>query len=503
MPKKDEKSNIVPRAPVVVVMGHIDHGKSKLLDYIRKTNVVEGEAGGITQHISAYEVTHKDEKGEDRKITFLDTPGHEAFSKMRSRGAAAGDIAILVVSAEDSVKAQTVEALQTIKSSGIPYIVAINKIDKPGANPEKTKMDLAEKEVYLEGYGGQIPFVEISAKVGTGIGHLLDLILLVADLNEFKGDKSKKATGYVLESNLDPKRGISATLIVKDGSMKKGEFAVAGGALSAIRILENFLGRSIDQASFSSPVRITGWSSLPEVGQVFSIFESKKEAEAQALKNKGSQKEKKSNQPESSSSEAKMIPVIIKTDVSGSLEVIEKELGKLAKENIAFKIIQKGVGNINENDFKMSSSDKDSIILGFNVKADKNIPETNEKTGVQIRTFDTIYKMAEWLSEEVEKRRPRVEVEEVIGKAKIQKLFNQTKGKQIVGGKVYDGKLALGPVRILRRDFEIGRGNVAELQQNKAKTREVAMPNEFGAMIESKIEVAPGDILESLTVVTK
>src|SRR3972149_5703807 len=365
--KKDQKSNIA-RPPVVVVMGHIDHGKSKLLDYIRKTNVVDQEAGGITQHISAYEVTHKDEKGEDRKITFLDTPGHEAFSKMRSRGAVAGDIAILVVSAEDSVKAQTVEALQTIKESKIPYIVAINKIDKPGANPEKTKMDLIEKEVYLEGFGGQVPYVEISAKIGTGVDHLLDLILLVADLNEFKGDMNKSASGYVLEANLDPKRGISATLIIKEGVLEKTMFVVAGPAMSGTRIMENFLGKTADKLSFSSPVRITGWSALPEVGQVFSSFNKKKEAEA-AAENFGSSRSDLKNSKRSdlfppAGAEMKLVPILIKADVSGSLEAIEKELAKIAKENISYKIIQRGVGSISENDLKMAASDKDAIILG-------------------------------------------------------------------------------------------------------------------------------------------
>ena len=504
MPKKDGKSNIIARAPIVVVMGHIDHGKSKLLDYIRKTNIVESEAGGITQHISAYEVVHKDEKGEDRKITFLDTPGHEAFSKMRSRGATAGDIAILVVSAEDSVKAQTVEALNTIKESGIPFIVAINKIDKPGANPEKTKMDLAEKEVYLEGYGGDVPYVEISAKIGTGIDHLLDLILLVAEMNEFKGDLSKSASGYVLEANLDPKRGISATLIIKDGTLKKGVFVVSGEAITGTRILENFLGQSVEASSFSSPIRITGWNALPLVGQIFSSFEKKKDAEEEAAKNKSAKQDKKIAKGEAPSSEIKLIPIIIKTDVSGSLEAIEKELEKLAKENINFKIIQRGVGSISETDFKMASSDKDSIILGFNVKADKNVPEIDEKTGIQMKTFDTIYKMTEWLEQEVEKRRPRVETLEVVGRAKIQKLFNQTKGKQIVGGKVYEGKLVSpSQIRILRRDFEIGRGSIIELQQAKSKTREVEKPNEFGAMIETKMELAPGDMIESFIMFSK
>jgi translation initiation factor IF-2 len=222
MPENKKQTNTV-RPPVVVIVGHIDHGKSTLLDYIRKTNIVDGEAGGITQHLSAYEVVHKDETGENRAITFIDTPGHEAFSDMRNRGAKVADIAILIVSAEDSVKTQTIEALSSIKQSGVPFIVAVNKIDKPGANLEKVKLDLAENEVYVEGYGGTVPIVPISAKIGTGIPELLDMIILVADLGELQGDPNKNAEGFVIESNRDPKRGITATLLIKDGVLSKRE----------------------------------------------------------------------------------------------------------------------------------------------------------------------------------------------------------------------------------------------------------------------------------------
>src|SRR5574343_1923601 len=244
------------RPPVVVGRGHVDHGKSTLLDYIRKSNIVDSEAGGITQHISAYEVSHKDEKGVDQKITFLDTPGHEAFSKMRARGASAADIAILVVSAEDSVKAQTLEAYNTIIESKVPYIVAINKIDKPNANIEKTKMDLVEKGIYLEGMGGDIPFVPISAKVGTGVSELLDMILLVADMNDFTGNRNVGASGIIIEANRDPKRGITATCLIKNGTVANGMYVVAGNSIVATRIMENFLGKPVKEASFSSPIRL-------------------------------------------------------------------------------------------------------------------------------------------------------------------------------------------------------------------------------------------------------
>ncbi|MBU1728159.1 GTP-binding protein, partial [Patescibacteria group bacterium] len=238
MDKKDEQINSSARPPIVVVMGHVDHGKSKLLDYIRKTNVVEHEAGGITQHISAYEVIHKNEQGEEKKITFLDTPGHEAFSKMRERGAKVADIAILVVSAEDGVKPQTIEAWKAIMESKIPYIVAINKIDKPGANIEKTKTELAENEIYLENYGGKVPFVEISAKTGTGVSDLLSLVLILAEMENFTGNHKENASGFVIEANLDPKRGIQATLIIKNGSLKKGMIVAVEDSVCSTRIME-------------------------------------------------------------------------------------------------------------------------------------------------------------------------------------------------------------------------------------------------------------------------
>ena len=274
-----KKEKIEERPPVVVVMGHVDHGKSTLLDYIRKTEVVLGEAGGITQRLSAYEVAHKDSTGRERHITFLDTPGHEAFSGMRERGALVADIAILIVSAEDGVKAQTKEALETILKNNVPYVVAINKIDKPGANPEKVKGELVENGVYLEGMGGSISFVAISAKTGAGINELLSTVLLTADLAELKGNPSEPAEGYVLESSMEARRGTSATLIIKNGTIKEGAFVVAGTALASFRIVEDFLGKPLTEATCSSPIRVTGWDEIPKSGTLFQVFYDKKEAE--------------------------------------------------------------------------------------------------------------------------------------------------------------------------------------------------------------------------------
>ena len=311
MDKNNSKENMVARPPIVAVMGHIDHGKSTLLDYIRKTNVVEGETGGITQRISAYEVIHKDENGIDKKITFLDTPGHEAFSGMRERGAEIADIAILVVSAEDGVKPQTIEAWKTIEENKIPYIVAINKIDKPGANVEKTKQELAENEIYLENYGGKVPFAEISAKVGTGIDSLLSLILILTEMEELKGENSENASGFVIEVNMDGRRGILATLIIKNGSIKKGMTVVVEDTMCSTRIIENFKGEMINEATFSSPVRIVGFDKMPRVGAPFSSFQKKGDAE-KYIENWKEEQRLSKNQEKNKKEEnhKKIIPII-------------------------------------------------------------------------------------------------------------------------------------------------------------------------------------------------
>lgn len=500
--QKDKKENeIVERSPVVVIMGHIDHGKSTLLDYIRKTNVVDKEVGGITQSISAYEVIHKGEKGQNKKITFLDTPGHEAFSAMRERGASVADIAILIVSAEDGVKPQTIEAWKTIVSNNIPAIVAINKIDKPGANIEKTKTELAENEIYLENYGGNIPFAEISAKSGQGVSNLLSLISIMAEMENFTGDKNKEASGLVIEANLDPKRGIQASLIIKDGTLKKGMTVAVGDAICSTRIIENYKGEQISEASFSSPVRLVGFDKMPKIGTEFKSFYKKDEA----LKYIQNIKENKNTSTiKQEISTKKIIPIVLKADVSGSIEAIEKEIKKITNENAEFKIISKGEGPIGENDIKAISVGENALVIGFNVKADNNALDLAQRNGITISYFNIIYKMTEWLEEEMEKRRPRVESIETTGRAKIIKAFSRTKEKQIIGGKVMEGSIHIqGIVKIMRREFEIGRGKIVNLEKGKIKVSEVEEGAEFGMMIESKIEVVGGDVIESFAIVQK
>ncbi len=497
-------SKHIERPPVVAVMGHIDHGKSSLLDYIRKSNVVAGEAGGITQHVSAYEVVHV-EDGIPRTITFLDTPGHAAFSNMRERGVEIADIAILIVSAEDGVKTQTLEALKQIEKQKVPYIVAINKIDKPNANIEKTKNSLVENGVYLEGMGGSIPFALISAKTGAGIPELLSLILLTADLAELKGNPHENAEGFVLESSMDPRRGTSATLIIKNGTIKRGAYVLAGTALAPFRIVENFLGKPITEATCSSPIRVTGWDEMPRSGELFYVLYDKKEAEkAQADARLKSDSPKTNIEFIGSSDAQKIIPIIVKADVAGTLEAVKKELRKVSAEGLALKIISEGVGAITENDIVLASSDPLALVLGFHTKCDSKARDQQDRLKVNVHMFDVIYKLSEWITEHAETVRPREETDEVVGTLKVLKLFSQSKDGQVIGGKVLTGSLKKGlSVKIVRREHELGKGKITVLQSQKIETSEVYADTECGLMIDSKIEIATGDTLVCFIKVTK
>jgi len=391
----ETNKNIQVRPPIVTVMGHIDHGKSTLLDYIRKTNVVGGEVGGITQRLTAYEATHKNEAGVEKKITFLDTPGHEAFQKMRSNSANIADIAILIVSAEDGVKAQTIEAYKAIQSSKIPYIVAINKIDKPNANVEKTKQTLVENEIYVEGYGGDVPCALVSSKTGEGISELLNMVLLIADMEELKGDISKNAEGVVLESHMDPKTGSTATLVIRNGTLKRGMFITANKSITPVRWIDDFRGKKLDSAQFSTPVSISGWNEIPDTGADFIAHENKKDADVwmkeYAEANRATDKHMRENEKEG----VITVPIIIRADALGAIDAIRHEIEKLHVENVHVKIIAQGGGNITENDVKNAGTSKDVIIFGFgDIKVDGSAKELAERTGVTIATFKIIYKIS-------------------------------------------------------------------------------------------------------------
>jgi translation initiation factor IF-2 len=489
--------SIEKRPPVVVVMGHIDHGKSTLLDYIRKTNIVLGEAGGITQHLSAYEITHRDENKENRKITFIDTPGHAAFSGMRERGAMIADIAILVVSAEDGVKAQTLEAWETIKNAKVPYFVAINKIDKPGANIEKVKNEMMDKGIYLEGYGGDTPYVEISAKNGTNINSLLDLIVLLSDLNDLKTNTDSETIGIVVESHRDPKRGVIATLIVKDGILKKGSFVSTENSYAPTRIMENFLGKPIEEATCSMPVTIVGFSDLPFVGSFITVFESKKDAEKYILEEK--QKVFSVKEQNKYDESVKVIPLILKTDAGGVIDAVKKELSHLELDNLKFKYVTEEVGVISEKDLRLVEADPEIIIIGFNVSIDPQSKILNEQIKAKIINENIIYKISDELKEIVEEKRPRIKTLEKTGFIKVLKSFSRTKEKSVLGGKITEGIISVGNIiRILRNDNEIGRGKITELQHNKLKQKSLESPIECGLLVESKIDILEGDILEAI-----
>jgi len=515
---ENKQNTNTQRPPVVVVMGHIDHGKSQLLDYIRKSSVVEGEAGGITQHIGAYEADVKCDSGEHshktQKITFLDTPGHEAFSKMRSRGAKIADIAILIIAANEGIKPQTIEAHKAIEEAGIPFIIALNKMDKPEANPEQVKAQLAEKQIFVENYGGKIPTVNISAKTGTGVDELLDMALLLSEMEDLTASPTENASGTVIESHLDAKRGITATLLIQNGSVQKGMFVASGQSIAPVRIFEDFQGNTLEEASFSSPIKIVGFDKIPEVGAEFKTFASKKDAEVATTTNwesgktpgveeslpagqAGALADGKTPGVEENKEDQITIPVVIKADTAGSIEAIEKEIMKLEDEEAKILILRKGAGIISEDDLRLSFGADNPVILGFNVSVDSTAKDLAERFGASIQLSDIIYKLSEGLSDEIKKRKLLIPREEITGAADILKTFSKTKNKQVIGGKVTDGKIAVGKtVKIKRKDFAIGEGRIAQLQHNKADAKEVEVGKEFGAMIESKTEIARNDTIE-------
>lgn len=523
----NKKEKNIQRPPVVVVMGHIDHGKTTLLDRIRRSNVAEKESGGITQHIGAYEVVytphtpptgadeHADLRGKSqrqsmlnpresalskgKKITFIDTPGHEAFSEMRSRGAQVADIAILVVAADDGVKPQTVEALETIRKANIPFIIAINKIDKPSADPDRVKKELAEKEVLVEGWGGNVPAVALSAKNGEGIPELLEIILLVAELEELKGDYSKPAEGVVIESHLDPKRGNTATLLIRNGTLRENDFVIAGSTYAPVRIFENFRGQSINEAGPSQPVRIVGFNKLPPVGIPFSTAKSKKEAEEQTYQYKTAPAASKSEKTltEENENGIHIIPVVLKADTAGSVEAIEQEIKKLEKEKLFIRIVKRGAGSISEDDIKAASSSAYTAVIGFNVKIEREAAALAERFNITVKTFEIIYELIDWFKTHIETTLPMETIEEVIGSAQILKTFSRKGSKQIIGGKVTSGVIKnKAKAKVIRREQVLSYARVLELQQGRTETAEVGEGNEFGMRIDSPIEIAPKDIIE-------
>lgn len=494
--QKTHINKIEKRDPVVAIMGHIDHGKSTLLDYIRKANVVDGEAGGITQHVSAYEATYN-----DRKITFLDTPGHEAFAATRSRGASIADVAILVVAADDGVKEQTKGAFDFIVESKIPFVVAINKIDKNGANVQNTLNSLTENGIYVEGMGGDVSYTPVSAVSGEGIDDLLETVLLATDVEEPEGDRNTLATGYILESSLDPKKGISATLVIKNGSMKTGQYVTSGSAGAPVRIMEDFTGTQIRDASFSKPIKIIGFDELPEAGSDFTVFENKKDAQAfnKEIESLGGLKEKEITDTDIKNKLA--IPLVIKADVQGSVDAIKHQLEKIKSPTAYFKILSEGVGEISEADVKTAGAGGEAVFVGFNVGISRSAKDTIELFDMTANTYTIIYELTDFLEGLLEERRPRVKTEKISGTARIIRVFSWSNKGGVIGGKVKDGFIEKSDkLRIIRRDHQIGTATIKELQRGKQSAERIELDDEFGMMVESRFEIVEGDQIQGFVI---
>ncbi len=477
------------RAPIVTILGHVDHGKTTLLDTIRKANVAAGEAGGITQRISAYQV-----KKHGKVITFIDTPGHEAFSGMRKRGISIADIAILVVSAEDGVRPQTKEVIEFIKEKKLPVIVAVNKIDKPEAKPDRVKQELAEHGILFEDWGGDVICNYISAKNNINIDKLLDSILLVAEVEDFRADQKRDGLAVVLESNLDPQKGPVATVLVRTGTLKVGQDIIAGGAFGRIRRIEDFLGRSLTTAGPSIPATIFGFNTPPAVNDIVQVVSGKALArlKSQEMSEKNASLRKiKGDEDES----VKKLRIILKADVQGSVEALQQILSGVGNEEVILEEITSGVGAITESDVRLAES-SDAMILGFNVEPTAVAKRMAENAKVAIETFNIIYKLVESVKERMSSMLPPEIVRTDFGRLSVLAVFKTGKRDMIVGGRVSEGKMIRGTQIEVKRDDEIiGKGAMGNLQQNKQNADEVNQGNECGVVFDGNLKIQVGDTL--------
>ena len=494
--EQDSDEKLPERAPVVTILGHVDHGKTTLLDAIRQGNVASHEAGGITQHISAYQV-----KKRGKTITFIDTPGHEAFSAMRERGVSIADIAILVVAADDGVRPQTKEVISYLKDKKIPTIVAINKIDKPEANLPKVKQELAEHDIVIEEWGGEVVCNEISAKNKIGIDEILDSILLVSEVLELKADDKSDGLGVVLESHLDPKKGPIATVLVKTGTLKVGQDVMVGKTFGRIKRMENYAGKQIDSAGPSTPVVIMGIQKAPEVNDIVQV--AKKETISK-IKSKGGLetgdgkskiKSKNDLYQNMEGEDFKKLNIIVKADVPGSLEAIDQILSTIKSDEVAWEYINTGIGNITESDVKLAES-ADAVIFGFNVNATTVAKRMAEKTEVDIKFFNVIYELVEEIKNMMADLLPPEIVRTDLGRLKVLAIFKNGKNDMIVGGRVIEGKVNNKVLVEVKRGKEIiGKGEISNLQQNKKPAEEVKSGNECGITFVGKTKIEEGDIL--------
>ena len=502
---EDDDANLTERAPVVVVMGHVDHGKTSLLDCIRNAHVTATEAGGITQHIGAYRVNIH-----DRDITFLDTPGHEAFTTMRARGAQATDIAILVVAADDGIMPQTVEAINHAKAAGVSIIVAINKMDKVGANPEQIKQQLTEYELIPEEWGGDTPIVPVSAKTQMGIDDLLEMVLLVADMKELKANPNRAGKGIVIEARLDKGRGPIATILVQNGTLRQGDTVVAGTTVGHVRVMLDDKGRTVKEAGPSVPVEITGLSDVPTGGDIFNVVSDERLARELVEQRKNQQKEEQFNAQTKVTldnlfdhmklGEVKELKIIVKADVQGSVEAVRQSLEKLSNEEVRVNIIHGAVGAVNESDVMLANA-SNAIIVGFNVRPDSTAQANAERDGVDMRMYRIIYDCIEEIEAAMKGMLAPKTREVILGTAEVRNVIRIKSVGNVAGSYVKSGKIQRGAgVRVVRDGIIIADDTIATLQRFKDSVKEVAEGYECGILLEKYADIKEGDVFEVFTI---
>lgn len=496
----DDPKNLVKRPPIVTIMGHVDHGKTTLLDTIRQTRVAQGEAGGITQHIGAYQVEYQNER-----ITFIDTPGHAAFTEMRARGAKVTDIVILVVAADDGVMPQTIEAIDHAKSANVPIIVAVNKMDRPGANPERIMSSLAERGLQPEAWGGSTPYVEISALKKQGIDKLLEIVILLSEVEEFKANPNRLARGNVIEARLDKGRGAVATLIIETGTLKVGDYIAVGNTYGKVRTMEDDLQKRFNVALPSTPIEITGLNEVPQAGDMFMAFDDEKLTRQIATDRKNRMRELELKKRAKSSldsllgdmeSSEKELNLIIKADVNGSIEAIKHLLEKMNIEGFHVNVIRHDVGAITESDVTLARASK-AIVIGFNVRPSSNVKSLADQEGVEIRLYNIIYRVQEDIEQALKGMlAPKFE-EKVIGQAEVREVYKISKIGTIAGCMVTDGSIIRDSIcRVLRNGVVVFEGKLASLKRFKDDAKEVRQGFDCGISVENYNDLKVGDIIE-------
>jgi translation initiation factor IF-2 len=498
--EEEDPSLLQPRAPIVTVMGHVDHGKTSLLDAIRTTEVAAGDRGGITQHIGASEVTH-----DGKRVVFLDTPGHEAFTAMRARGAKVTDIAIVVVAADDGVMPQTLEAISHAKAAKVPIIIALNKIDKPDSNPDRVKTELSEAGVIVEEYGGDTPLVPVSARTRVGLDELIEMVLLVADLQELKANPKRQAVGTIVEAQLDKNRGAIATAIVQTGTLRVGDVIVVGETFGKVRALENDEGKRVTKAGPSSAVVVLGLSAVPEAGDILRVVADEKEARALVESRRAANAAKSGDgsgratleelYKQIQAGQAKELRIILKADVSGSLGAITHALDQLNQEEIRINVLHEGAGDITDNDIMLASA-SDAIIVGFNTKITETARRAAESEGVDVRLYDIIYKLTDDISAALQGLLEPEIVEVVEGRAEVRQIFRVGKSTVIAGAFVTDGRIIRSGARVWRNGKVVATDRIESLRRFRDDVREVQTNYECGIGLANYHELEEGDIIE-------